>query len=300
MYEGYNVDVSLMDQTIWIIGCGDIGCRLADLYLKHHNQSTVIRGIVRSDASRIRCEAHGVQVLQRDISGNTRLPLRHFEQADVYYFAPPPAEGSSDPVLESFLNQVENRPRRLVLISTTGVYGDSGGAWIDENSPPNPVAARAKRRLAAEQALIGWAERQNREYMILRVPGIYATDRLPLARLRKELPVVLESEAGWTNRIHADDLAQIAKSAMQSPLTNRIYNACDGHPSSITDYFNQVADYAGLPRPPQISLRQAEQTLSAGMVSYLKESRRIKNNKMLKELGIVLKYPDLKSGLSYN
>ena len=134
--------------------------------------------------------------------------------------------------------------------------------------------------------------------MILRVPGIYAQDRLPLSRLEKGLAVVNAKEAGWTNRIHADDLAQACKLAMDCKQKNQIINITDGNPSSMTDYFNQVADYAKLPRPPQISMSEAEETLSEGMVSYLKESRRIKNDKMLSILKITLKYPTLESTLS--
>jgi len=130
--------------------------------------------------------------------------------------------------------------------------------------------------------------------MILRVPGIYAQDRLPLARLQKGLPIVRKAEAGWTNRIHADDLASACKAAMESTCSAEIINICDGNPSTMTDYFNQIADYANLPRPPQITMAEAEKTLSKGMVSYLKESRRIKNDKMLKLLTSP-QYPDLES-----
>ena len=146
-------------------------------------------------------------------------------------------------------------------------------------------------------ALQEWAETYNGEYIILRVPGIYAKERLPLARLKKGLAVVNSNEAAWTNRIHADDLAMVCQKAMASVISGEIYNVTDGQPSTMTDYFNQVADYVGLARPPQISMQEAETTLSAGMVSYLRESRRISNVKMLKELQVELQYPRLKEGL---
>jgi nucleoside-diphosphate-sugar epimerase len=109
--------------------------------------------------------------------------------------------------------------------------------------------------------------------------------------------VVNQAEAGWTNRIHADDLARVCQQAMASDIKYGIYNVTDGHPSTMTAYFNQVAEYANLPYPPQISMQQAEATLSEGMVSYLKESRRISNKRMLNELGITLHYPSLTEGL---
>jgi nucleoside-diphosphate-sugar epimerase len=293
-------------KNIWIVGCGDIGCRVATLYKQEANKQNAsdcmqtIRGIIRSESSRERCEHLGIKPLQYDLSKNTPFPASQFTHADVYYFAPPPAVGTEDSTLQHFLARLNKHvPRRIVLISTTGVYGDTQGDWIDETSPLNPVADRAKRRYSAEQSLIRWADKHTTEYMILRVPGIYAKERLPLARLQKGLPVVKESEAGFSNRIHADDLAVAAKAAMQSTHKNQIYNVTDGKPSSMTDYFNQVADFAGLPRPPQISLQEAENTLSAGIVSYLKESRRIKNDKMIHQLGIILKYPDIQSALNH-
>jgi len=288
---------NLETKNIWIIGCGDIGCRVADLCQQKSDHAPTVNGIVRSTQSLNVCEQHNIQGLKIDLSEEYDLPLDQFQQSDVYYFAPPPSEGVNDPTLDKFLNLVGSRSRRIVLISTTGVYGDSKGEWIDENTPVNPTADRAKRRYSAEQLIQNWANKHETEYMILRVPGIYALDRLPLARLKKGLPVVQESEAGYTNRIHADDLAIIAKTAMQSQHKNQIYNATDGHPSTITDYFNQIADFSNLPRPPQISMQEAEQTLSAGMVSYLQESRRIRNDKMLNELNISLQYPNLKTFL---
>ena len=282
-----------MTNPVWIIGCGDIGRRVAKLYPEKN-----ISGIVQSERSAKICSSQGIQAHQINADTRYSLPLEAFNDALVYYFVPPPSQGVIDTRLQNFLDQVQNKPQRIVLISTTGVYGDSGGHWIDESTPVNPVAERAQRRLSAEQSLQAWAQANHRSYMILRVPGIYAQDRLPLARLQKGLAVVKEAEAGWTNRIHADDLAQACKSAMNSQHHNEIINITDGNPSTMTDYFNQVADYAGLPRPPQISMQEAEATLSAGMVSYLRESRRIKNTKMLDLLNINLQYPNLAAALS--
>ncbi len=279
--------------NIWIIGCGDIGRRVSSLYEKHEHQ--VIHGIVRSEISKLACEQADIKAIRINLDKPYHLPKEQLKNANIFYFAPPPSTGKTDPRLESFLSWVEAQPNRIILISTTGVYGDSQGEWIDENTPPKPEADRAHRRLSAEQSLQSWAKKHNKEYMILRVPGIYAEDRLPLSRLKRGLAVVNENEAGWTNRIHADDLAQACKAAMHSEQSNQIINITDGNPSSMTDYFNQVADYAKLPRPPHISMAEAEVTLSEGMISYLKESRRIRNEKMHNILAITLKYPTLES-----
>ncbi len=281
------------NKNIWIIGCGDIGRRVARLYPINH-----IHGVVKSTSSAHLCEHSKIKVKRLNLDSKYSLATSKLEKADIFYFSPPPSDGKKDLRLEKFLNYIGGVPRRVVLISTTGVYGDSKGEWIDENAELNPIADRAIRRLSAEKLLQEWAQKQNKEFMILRVPGIYAKDRLPLARLEKGLAVVNEAEAGFTNRIHADDLAQACKAAMDCKQSNHIINITDGNPSNMTEYFNQVADYAGLPRPPQISMQEAEQTLSDGMVSYLKESRRIQNDKMLLILKIQLKYSDLKIALS--
>ncbi len=286
----------------WIIGCGDIGRRVARLYQKVTvKDKPLIKGLVYSRASQQICEQMNIHTFQADLDSNTSLqaeiPADLFKQAQVFYFAPPPKTGVCDTRLQDFLNHISDKVKKIVLISTTGVYGDSQGEWIDETTPIAPKADRAKRRANAEQQLQQWAKRYQKDIVILRVPGIYASDRLPLTRLKKGLAVVKASEAGWTNRIHADDLAQVCQQAMQLDLPQILYNVTDGSPSSMTDYFNQVADYAGLKRPPQISMQTAIETLSKGMVSYLQESRRIKNQSLLDDFNLTLQYPDLKAGL---
>ena len=303
-------------KKIWIVGCGDVGRRLSQQYQSEFNNIS-IQAIVQSDASVTACNKLGLETHQVNLDHSLEQAFNNseFEDSWLFYFAPPPSEGKHDSRLKNFLDatldisletkldttshKTKNTPSRIVLISTTGVYGDSQGEWVDETTPTKPIAERAYRRLSAEDALKSWAKKTAKEYMILRVPGIYAQDRLPLARLQKGLPVVNQAEAGFTNRIHADDLAQACLLAMSCSHKNETINITDGNPSTMTDYFNQVADYAGLPRPPQISLQEAQQTLSAGMVSYLKESRRIKNTKMLQLLKIKLKYPNLKTTLEY-
>ena len=279
------------------MGCGDIGRRLVGLYQMLKN-TPEINGLVNSSRSLEACSKLGINCLKFNVDDEDSLKQisnYDFKGCQLFYFIPPPSHGKQDIRLAKFLEQISHTPQRIVLISTTGVYGDSKGEWIDETTPVNPVADRAHRRLSAENSLKQWAKKSDCEYMILRVPGIYAQDRLPLARLQKGLPVVNETEAGFTNRIHADDLAQACLLAMESSHSNEIINISDGNPSTMTSYFNQVADYANLPRPPQISMQQAEKTLSDGMVSYMKESRRIKNTKMLALLAIDLKFPSLES-----
>jgi len=182
-------------------------------------------------------------------------------------------------------------------MSTTGVYGDCKGRWIDEREPSNPATIRAQRRVAAEKSVREWGEGQHVPWVILRVPAIYGPGRLLTERLKSGLPAVRPEECGFTNRIHIDDLVRVCHTAMAKAPADSVYNASDGHPTTLTDYLFQLADLTGLPRPPLISMYEAERTLSPSVMSFLRESKRIHNDKLLTELGITLRYPDLASGL---
>ena len=281
------------NENALIVGCGYLGCRLAGQL-----SAGRVTGLVRSAAGVERLERQGIAPLRCDLAHEVSQSLST-EGVDVWYLAPPPGTGVKDTYLRHFLEALDDsgQPRRMVLISTTGVYGDCGGQWVDESRPPAPVVDRARRRLDAEQQLRLWGERSGREWVILRVAGIYGPGKLPLERLREGRPMVAEKDAPWTNRIHADDLVQVCLAAMSRGRSGGIYNVTDGNPGNMADYFNRVADMAGLPRPPVIDLEAAEDSLSAGMRSYLAESRRIDNSRMLRELGVSLRYPDLDSGL---
>lgn len=283
-----------LNQNVWIMGCGDIGRRVGKLYQQEGIKAI---GWVRGEESLHLGLEQGLAMRKGDVDRGSFFPIFALDEALVYWFMPPQPSGETDDRIRRFLKGVDAAPKRVVLISTTGVYGDCAGRWIDESEPLKPVAARAKRRADAEATVQEWAARFGGEIVILRVPGIYAPDRLPLERLQRGEPVLRAEEAPWTNRIHADDLAMVCKQAMEAAPPGAIYNATDGNPSTMTDYFNQVADYAGLPRPPQVSMAEAQTSMSAGMLSYLQESRRIRNDKLLTELNIRLQYPSLAAGL---
>ncbi|MCR4302474.1 MAG: SDR family oxidoreductase [Sulfuricaulis sp.] len=281
---------------ILIIGCGDICLRVAGL---ERSAGHVVTGLVRTDVSAHRLRAEGIEALTRDLDNPSSLANLPVKDALVYYFSPPPGQGITDPRMEAFVAVLHASalPARVILISTTGVYGDCAGEWVTEDRPPNPKAGRAIRRLAAENALRRWSEKNSVPIVILRVPGIYGPDRLPEERLRAGEPVLREEESPYSNRIHANDLAQICVIAGHHAQPGVLYNVSDGHPTTMTDYFFRVADALGIPRPPTISLEQARQQLGEGMLSYLADSKRIDNRRLLTELQVKLEYPDLASGL---
>ena len=277
-----------------IIGCGYIGRALGAHYLL---QERPVTGVVHGVDSFLLLPKIGIHPLAVDLD-KTVSGLSAAIEPLIFYFAPPPDNGVKDTRLTRVLQVLEGtRAPRIVYMSTTGVYGDCEGRWVDETSPVNPRTDRARRRLDAEKQLLAWREARGGQVVILRVAGIYGPGRLPVAPLLKGLPVVAQDQAPWSNRIHADDLVQVCAAAMEQGRDGQIYNVSDGTPSTMTEYFNRVADLKDIPRPPVIDREQARQELPATMLSYLQESRRIDNGKMLKEFDMQLRYPSLETGL---
>jgi nucleoside-diphosphate-sugar epimerase len=282
---------------VLIIGCGDIGERVARL---ERSEGRTVAGLVRSEKSVRRLRAAGIQPITIDLDYPASLNNLPVKDAIVYYFAPPPDKGVTDSRMEAFVSAMTSShlPKRIVLISTTGVYGDCHGEWVTEDRPPNPQVDRARRRLSAETTLQRWSEKSGVPIVVLRVPGIYGRGYLPEKRLRSGEPVLREDESPFSNRIHADDLARICIAAARHDHPSLIYNVSDGHPTTMTDFFFRVADALGIPRPPAITREEAQHRLGPGMLSYLAESKRIDNRRMREELGVELMYPDLAAGLA--
>ena len=280
---------------VTIIGCGRVGQQLASTFIK---QGAEVSGLVRSEQSRQALAEHGIRPLNGDLDQTGFKIDESVAGGLVYWFAPPPPTGVIDSRLQQGLAQLTVPLQRFILISTSGVYGDHAGAWLDETSECRPSTDRARRRLDAEQRCIAWCTRYGASYVILRVAGIYGPNILPVARLTRGDPVLNEQDAPWSNRIHIDDLVTICHAAATRGHDNQIYNVCDDEPGTMTQYFNAVADHLGLARPPQINMATARQTLSPGMLSYLAESRRLRNAKVCQHLGVSLRYPSLEVGLA--
>jgi nucleoside-diphosphate-sugar epimerase len=281
------------NSPVMIIGCGNIGKRLAKKLLA---QKIDVTGIVSSEASRSECQQKNIPCEILDLDN-----LQHHVDLTghrIIYLAPPPRSGKKDTRIEHFLNaSKQHPPEKFVLISTTGVYGDCQGAWIDEATPLNPTADRAHRRSDAEQQVQRYCDLHRIPLVILRVAGIYGPGKLPVERIKSGQPIVNEEDSPFTNRIHADDLVAICEKALMNLNIAGIYNVTDGHPGTMYEYFNAVAAALDLPAPPAIPLEQAKHQLSEGMLSYMAESRRISNDRLLNDFEIELSYPTLKQGL---
>jgi nucleoside-diphosphate-sugar epimerase len=276
--------------SVFIAGFGDIGRRVAALWQAGGGE---VAALVRTPRDPVGC---------RTVPGDLDHPetLCHVpcDGAILFHFAPPSPSGFADTRTAHLLEVLEEAPpRRIVYISTSGVYGDCKGAWVRESRPVCPGNDRSRRRVDAERQLAAFARRHTLPLVILRVPGIYGPGRLPLERLRRGEPVVCPDEAPWSNRIHADDLALIAVRAGRDDAPAGIYNISDDQPTSMTDYLYQLADTAGLPRPACVSLAEAQRISSPRMREYLDESRRLDNWRMKTVLGVRLRYPTLAAGL---
>jgi nucleoside-diphosphate-sugar epimerase len=282
-----------------IVGCGYVGSRLA----RRESARRSLLALVRSDQNAAALQSAGVRTLRLDLDCAPDPALQHAlaaaaDHSAVVYLAPPPDSGTTDPRLAAFLAQVEDAtPAFFVYISTTGVYGDAGGAHVDELTPVAPSNDRSRRRVAAEAAAQAWCAERGVRCVILRVAGIYGPDRLPLERLQRREPALREEDAGPGNRIHVDDLVAAIVAAIDHPSAHGVFNVTDGDHSSTTTYLQLTAAAAGIEPPPLIGKAEAQEKIPAGMLSFLLESRRVDNRRMLAELGVRLQYPTLQSGV---
>lgn len=284
-------------RRLLIIGCGDVAQRTLPLLLPHYR----VYALLRDPARHAEWRARGAIPLAGDLDDRASL-ARIAGMADaVLHFAPPAAgRRTIDSRTRNLLAALSRGalPKRLVYISTSGVYGDCGGATVSETRPVHPQTTRAQLRIDAERQIREWAKRNRVNASILRVPGIYADDRLPLERLRSGTPAIIEAEDSYTNHIHADDLARIAMVALQLGKPNRVYHASDDSSLKMGDYFDEVADAYALPHPPRLTRTEVERSVSPALWSFMNESRRLLNRRMKTELHIRLRYPTVASMLS--
>ena len=284
-------------QKILIIGSGDVARRILPHLAGRYRVFALLRNAARAKDWR----ADGVQPLIADLDERCSLD-RIAGLADVVlHLAPPPNQGLVDlrtKHLLAALGKGKSLPRRLIYVSTTGVYGDCGGALIDETRRLNAESPRAARRIDAEQTLRAWGRRNGVKVSILRAPGIYAADRLPLERLEKGLPALQAADDVFTNHIHAEDLAAACVAAIRHGAANRAYNVVDDSDLKMADYFDQVADAFACPRAPRLSRTAAAALLSPMQMSFMRESRRIANRRIKQELKLRLAFPTVTDGIA--
>jgi len=291
-----------MKQTLLIAGCGDVAFRAAPLLQAHYR----LLGLYRRPENLASLRLQGITPVFGDLDIPGSLSKISGLAHAVLHLAPPPSLGRHDTRTANLLAALTRTrrpktkikaamlPQRLVYISTSGVYGDCEGRLVDETHVLNPQTERALRRVDAERQLRSWGLRTGVSVSVLRVPGIYAGNRLPLARLREGIPALLPEEDSFTNHIHADDLARIVLAALRLARPGRVYHACDDSHLKMGEYFDLIADRFGLPRPPRVSRAEAEGQISPGMLSFMRESRRLMNTRLKHELHVNLRYPTVR------
>jgi len=283
--------------TLVIVGCGDVGLRLIAQRAYQPNRLRIIGTARRGDQLEAIRKAGGIPMA---CNLDDRRSVQRLSALSrwLVHLAPPPGEGADDrrtrwlvaacaqqARLESFGYR---GPYRWAYVSTTGVYGDCSGAIIDETSRLHPSNSRSARRVAAERTLRGFGRRTSARLALLRAPGIYAEDRLPVERLRQGQPALSPYDDVYTNHIHADELARSAWLALFRARGGRSFNVCDDTDLKMGDYFDTVADALGLPRPPRVSRAEIANRVSPMMLSFMSDSRRILNVRMKRELRLRL------------
>jgi nucleoside-diphosphate-sugar epimerase len=285
--------------TLLIVGCGDVGLRVLKLLAGRWTVWALTSSPERMPALR----AAGATPVLGNLDDSASLGRLGGLADRVLHLAPPPGTGPTDARTAHLLRALARggRTARLVYGSTTGVYGDCGGEWVDETRAVNPATDRARRRVDAEARLRHFGRHSGCQVTILRIPGIYALDREggdPRERVRRGSPALQPDDDVYTNHIHADDLARVCVRALMAGRPQRTVNVCDDTDLRMGDYFDLVAQLWNLPRPPRVSRAQARDTLPPMMMSFMSESRRLHNARMKRELGVVLRYPTVREGLA--
>lgn len=289
----YPIRSKLNLPRLLIVGCGDVGKRLLPLLRGHYR-------VFATTSSPERCaelRALGAVPIVADLDQPASLRRLAGLAPTIVHLAPPQGEGPLDRRTRN-LTAILPEHARVVYVSTTGVYGDCGGALFDETRPVAPRNPRATRRVDAEQVLRRWAVRSDSTLAILRVPGIYGAERLPRKRLEQGTPALIPEHDVFTNHIHADDLAAIIVRALRHGKPNRLYHAVDDSNMKMADYFDAVADALGLARPPRLPRAQLQEVVTPALLSFMSESRRLDNGRIKHELGVRLHHPTVAAMLA--
>lgn len=303
---------------VLIVGCGDVGQRCLTILRTRFR----VFAVTSREAGRAALREAGAVPMIANLDDAASLRRLGGLSPRVLHLAPPPTAGNDDPRTAALLHRLA-RPAQLpratkdrilperarrsgrltgrlktrlqahafVYASTSGVYGDAGGAWVDESRPVNPTTARAQRRVAAERRVRWFGAGGGWRTSIVRIPGIYAAERLPVARLERGTPALRAEDDVYTNHIHADDLARALIAALFRGRPQRVVHASDASELRMGDYFDAVADARGLRRPPRISRAEAVQQIEPSLLSFMSESRRLRNTRLTRELRVALRYP---------
>ena len=288
-------------ERVLIVGCGDVGLRVARLLVPRMRVLALTSSFGRESELR----ARHITPLPGNLDESATLRRLAGIATRVVHLAPPPGVNPAwrtDPRTQALLRALRLRstPQSLVYGSTSGVYGDCQGEWVNEVRAVNPQTPRAERRVYAEAQLRFFGRSTGTRTHVLRIPGIYAPDReggTPRGRLLKGTPVLAAEDDVYTNHIHADDLARACVAALWRGQPQRVTNASDDTHMLMGDYFDFAAGLYGLTKPPRVPRSTAQAQLPLMLLSFMGESRRLVNARLKNELGVRLRYATVVEGL---
>jgi nucleoside-diphosphate-sugar epimerase len=277
-----------------IIGCGDVGMRLLPILVKTHK----VYVLTTQESKLAILRESGAIPFIGNLDDYRSLKKLAFLAPSVIHLAPPNQEGPKDLRTKNLLRILSKGgvTKRLIYISTSGVYGDCKGDFVDETRIVAPTSPRGQRRHDAEQQLRSWAVHHQVRVTILRVPGIYAGNRLPIERLKLGTPALKNEEDVYTNHVHADDLARMVLLSFYRGLPQRVLNASDASWMKMGEYFDLVATTFHLKPPQRVTFEELRAQVTPQMLTFMKESRRLKNDR-LQEIGFRFTYPTVKDFL---
>lgn len=278
-----------------IVGCGYAGARLGQRLIE---MGCGVTGTTRSGERGAYLEAVGVRPVVGELA--ERAVLRELDRLGpevLFYLVPPVKEGGEDPLPKVLAATARAPLEALVYASSTSVYGDRGGDWVDETDLPRPQGRSAEARLAAERTVIGAGWNYQTPTRICRITGIYGPGRTLRGLLERGDYLLIRGADTWVNRIHVDDLASGLIAAWQRGGDSRVYNLGDDEPHRASEFACLAADLHGLPRPEWVSEEEAADRLSESRLRRKTGSKRVRNRRMREELGVELEYPTFREGL---
>ena len=279
-----------MTRRLFIFGLGFSGLEIAKLA---RADGWTVAGTCTTEEKARRLREAGIEAHRFD--GTAALSSEAFGESSHVLCTIAPGSGG-DPALRT-CRELLGQTRWLGYLSTTGVYGDHEGGWVDETTPPLPTQPRSQQRLAAEQGWRALAAEAGASLHILRLPGIYGPGRSTFDRVRAGTAQRIDKPGQVFSRIHVEDLAASAMKAAARETGTEIWNVADDLPASNADVIAYACELLGRPVPPVVPWEEAAPTMSAMARSFYSESRRVRNDKLKNELGVRLRYPTYREGL---
>jgi nucleoside-diphosphate-sugar epimerase len=261
-----------------------------------------VAGTVRNPETALALASGGVESFTFDGSA----PLTHVAKAlkgTTHLLVSVPPEANGDPVLRhhaaDIADLVDDVPalRWLGYLSTTAVYGDHNGGWVDEDTPVAPTSDRARRRVEAERAWLKLERTRGVPVHVFRLAGIYGPGRNALVDVQRGAARRIHKPGQVFSRIHVEDIAAALAASMARPRPGRIYNVCDNEPAPGDDVITHACQLLGREPPPLVSFDDAAPKLSEMARSFYADNKRVRNDRIKRELGVMLRYPTYRIGL---